>query len=64
EQMLEPVDKDRKYYIDVPDGFGPLGFMLLGYYVVGQIQKNYPGFQNNIGNYKQRAAKWTWLPPL
>ncbi|MHC4641998.1 MAG: hypothetical protein ACYS32_10160 [Planctomycetota bacterium] len=64
EQTLEPVDKDRKYYIDVPDGFGPLGFMLLGYSVVGQIQKNYPGFQNNIGNYKQRAKTWTWLSPL
>jgi hypothetical protein len=63
EQVLEPVDKDRKYYIDVPDGFGPLGFMLLGYSVVGQIQKNYPGFQNNIGTYKQRAKTWTWLLP-
>ncbi len=64
EQVLEPVDKERKYYIDVPDSFGPLGFMLLGYSVVGQIQKNYPGFQNNIGVYKQRASKWTWLTPI
>lgn len=64
EQVLEPVDKKRKYYIDVPDGFGPLGFMLLGYSVVGQIQKNYPGFQNNIGNYEKRAKKWKWLSPL
>jgi hypothetical protein len=61
EQMLEHVDKERKHYIDVPDNFGPLGFMLLGYSVVGQIQKNYPGFQNNILGYKQRAEKWTWL---
>ncbi|MHC4094754.1 MAG: hypothetical protein ACYSWZ_15500 [Planctomycetota bacterium] len=64
EQMLEPVSTERKYYIDVPDDFGPLGFMLLGYSVVGQIQKNYPGFQNNIGVYKQRATGWTWIPPL
>jgi hypothetical protein len=64
EQMLESVDEKRKHYIDVPDDFGPLGFMLLGYSVVGQIQKNYPGFQNNIGIYKQRATGWTWLPPL
>ncbi len=63
EQVLKPVDKDRKYCIDVPDGFGPLGFMLLGYSVVGQIQKNYPGFQKNIDAYKQRAETWTWLPP-
>lgn len=64
EQMLEPVPTKRKYYIDVPDDFGPLGFMLLGYSVVGQIQKNYPGFQNNIGIYKQRAKNWKWLSPL
>lgn len=64
EQVLEPVDKERKHYIDVPDGFGPLGFMLLGYSLVGRIQKNYPGFQNNIGIYKQRAKTWTWLSPL
>ena len=64
EQMLEPVPTERKYYIDVPDDFGPLGFMLLGYSVVGQIQKNYPGFQNNIGIYKQRAKTWTWLSPI
>ncbi|MHC4463785.1 MAG: hypothetical protein ACYS30_20490 [Planctomycetota bacterium] len=65
EQVLEPVPKERKpYYINVPDDFGPLGFMLLGYSVVGQIQKNYPGFQNNIGVYKQRAKKWKWLSPL
>ena len=63
EQMLEPVPTDRKYYIDVPDDFGPLGFMLLGYSVVGQIQKKYPGFQENIGNYKERAEIWTWLLP-
>ena len=64
EQVLEPVDKDRKYYIDVPDGFGPLGFMLLGYSVVGQIQKKYPGFQENIGDYEKRAKTWTWLSPI
>jgi hypothetical protein len=63
-QVLEPVPAERKYYIDVPDGFGPLGFMLLGYFVVGQIQKKYPGFQKNIGNYERRATKWTWLSPL
>ena len=64
EQVLESVDKERKYYIDVPEGFGPLGFMLLGYMVVGQIQKNYPAFQNNISVYKQRVKTWTWLSPL
>jgi hypothetical protein len=64
EQVLEPVPEGRKHYIDVPDNFGPLGFMMLGYSVVGQIQKNYPGFQNNISDYEQRAKKWKWLSPL
>jgi len=64
EQMLEPIPTERKYYIDVPDDFGPLGFMMLGYSVVGQIQKKYPGFQKNIGDYKQRAKIWKWLSPL
>jgi len=64
EQVLEPVEDKRQYYIDVPDGFGPLGFMLLGYSVVGQIQKDYPGFQNNIVNYGKRAKTWTWLSPI
>jgi len=63
-QVLEPVPEGRKHYIDVPDDFGPMGFMMLGYSVVGQIQKKYPGFQNNIGVYKQRAQKWKWLSPL
>ena len=63
-QVLEPVPEERKHYIDVPDNFGFLGFMMLGYSVVGQIQKNYPGFQNNIRDYKQRVKKWDWLPPL
>jgi hypothetical protein len=63
-QVLEPVPEERKHYIDVPDNFGPLGFMMLGYSVVGQIQKNYPDFQNNISDYGQRAKKWKWLSPL
>ncbi len=58
------VPSERKHYIDVPNNFGPLGFMMLGYSVVGQIQKKYPGFQNNIGDYEQRAKKWKWLSPL
>jgi len=63
EQVLEPVPEERKHYIDVPDDFGPLGFMMLGYSVVGQIQKNYPGFQKNIRDYDRRAKKWKWLSP-
>ena len=62
-QVLEPVPEERKHYIDVPDNFGPLGFMMLGYSVVGKIQKNYPGFQNNIRDYEQRVQGWDWLKP-
>ncbi len=63
-QVLEPVPEERKHYIDVPDNFGPLGFMMVGYSVVGRIQKNYPGFQNNIRDYERRAKQWKWLSPL
>ncbi len=63
-QVLEPVPEERRHYIEVPADFGPLGFMMLGYSVVGQIQKNYDGFKNNISDYEQRAEKWKWLSPL
>ena len=63
-QVLKLVPKRRRHYIDVPRGFGPLGFMMLGYSVVGQIQKNYPSFQDNIMEYKDRSEKWKWLSPI
>ncbi len=63
EQVFENVPQPRKHHIDVPDDFGPLGFMMLGYAVVGQIQKNYPAFQENLWDYKKRTRKWTWLSP-
>ncbi|MCP4262143.1 MAG: hypothetical protein GY774_32275 [Planctomycetes bacterium] len=63
-QVLKPVPKKRKHYIDVPRGFGPLGFMMLGYSVVGQIQKKYPSFQNNVEKYGRRSKKWKWLSPI
>lgn len=64
EQVLKPFPKKSKHYVDVPEDFGPLGFMMLGYSVVGQIQKNYPGFQKNIQDYARRARKWKWLSPI
>jgi len=64
EQVLGPVSEERKHYVDVPDGFGPLGFMMVGYSTVGQIQKNYPGFQRNIREYARRASQWKWLSPI
>lgn len=63
-QVLEPVPERREHYVDVPEGFGPLGFMMVGYSVVGQIQKNYPGFQKNIEEYGRRAKQWEWLSPI
>jgi hypothetical protein len=60
-QVLRLVPKERKHYVDVPDFFGPLGFMMLGYSVVGQIQKNYPSFQNNVEEYARISKEWIWL---
>ena len=64
EQVFENVPQHRKHYIDVPDDFGPLGFMMLGYSVVGQIQKNYDAFQERVRAYDLRAKKWNWLSPI
>jgi len=64
EKVFELVPPDRKHHIEVPSGFGPLGYMMVGYAVVGQIQKNYPDFQNNIWAYKKRTGDWEWLSPL
>ncbi len=65
EQVLKRADDDgRTHYIDVPDGLGPLGYMMLGYSVVGQIQKDYSDFQNNAWDYKERASKWRWLASI
>jgi len=64
DQVFEKVPEKRRHYIDVPAGFGPLGYMMLGYSVVGQIQKNYPDFQKNIWDYCKRAAEWERLSPL
>ncbi|UCE46595.1 MAG: hypothetical protein JSW47_13345 [Phycisphaerales bacterium] len=64
EQVLEPVAERRKHYVDVPEGFGPLGLMMVGYSVVGQIQRAYPDFQKNIGEYGRRAKQWKWLSPI
>ncbi|MHC4728396.1 MAG: hypothetical protein ACYS17_14340, partial [Planctomycetota bacterium] len=64
EVFEEVVLSKRKHYIDVPDEIGPLGFMMLGYSVVGQIQKNYPSFQENIWKYKERSDEWKWLSSI
>lgn len=64
DQVFKKVPKKRKHYIEVPKDFGPLGYMMVGYLVVGQIQKNYPAFQENIWDYARRARKWKWLSPL
>jgi len=66
DQVLEHIPMDRKHYINInkPDDFGPLGYLTLGYFVVGQIQKNYPGFQNNILDYKRETTGWEWINPI
>jgi hypothetical protein len=64
EHVLQRVPDERKHCVDVPEDFGPLGFMMLGYSVVGHIQKNYPAFQRNIADYAKRAKEWKWLSPV
>ena len=64
DQVFEKVPRKRKHYIEVPKDFGPLGYMMVGYSVVGQIQKKYPDFQRNLWIYAQRAKKWKRLSPL
>jgi len=64
DKVFELIEPDRKHLIDVPVGFGPLGYMMVGYAVVGQIQKNYPDFQKKILDYKGRTKDWIWLPPI
>lgn len=44
--------------------FADLGFLMLGYTMVGQIQKKYPDFQKRITDYGERTKKWKWLSPI
>ena len=47
---------ERRFRINVPGHFGPLGFLMTGYWIVGQIQKNHPGFQRDLKNYKEKRC--------
>lgn len=64
DKVFKFVSPERKHHIEVPAGFGPLGYMMVGYAVVGQIQKNYPDFQKKIRDYQDRTKDWIWLAPL
>ncbi|RLI97774.1 MAG: hypothetical protein DRO99_02445 [Candidatus Aenigmatarchaeota archaeon] len=52
------------HHIGVPDGFGPLGYMLLSYHIIGMIQKQYPAFQERIWEYKKMTSGWEWVSPI
>jgi hypothetical protein len=58
EKVFKFVSPDRKHHIELPAGFGPLGYMMVGYALVGQIQKSYPGFQEKIWDYQDRTKDW------
>jgi hypothetical protein len=62
--VFKEVPARRKHYVNVPPKFGPLGFLMVGYSVVGQIQKKYKDFQKQIMAYKKKSGKWDWLSPI
>ncbi len=64
EQVFEHIPGDRKHHIRVPEDFGPLGYMMTGYSLVGQIQKNYPSFQDNVLDYAERMKKMKRPEPI
>ncbi len=64
EQVLQNVPPKNKFCVDSPAEFGPLGFLMVGYSVVGQIQKNYPDFNRRIKDYKARIKDWVWPLPI
>jgi hypothetical protein len=64
DRVFKKVPKTRRHYVVVPAGFGPLGYMMVGYAVVGQIQKKYPAFQRNVWAYKRGTRGWPWLSPI
>ena len=64
EKVFELVSSDRKHHIELPAGFGPLGYMMVGYAIVGQIQKRYPDFQEKVWDYQDRTKNWIWPSPL
>jgi hypothetical protein len=51
---------ENRIDIPVPEGFGPLGYMMSSYYILGMIQKAKGDtlFQSNIADYYGRMKGW------
>ena len=58
--------EDRRQHIPLPKDFGPLGYLLVAYSVIGRIQrvKKDRGFQENILRYKAGTKGWDWASPV
>ena len=50
--------KQNRLNVTLPKSAGPATVMALGYYIIGQIQKQHPNyFKNNITNYTKQTSK-------
>lgn len=51
-------DADRRVHIPLPDDVGYAGMMAIGYYVIGQIQKQHPPyFKDALASYVAQASE-------
>ena len=50
--------KKTRLFVPIPDTFGYGAMVAIGYYVIGQIQKQHPPyFKNNILSYTKQASQ-------
>jgi len=60
---------ERRHHVELPDDLGPLGYLMVGYTIVGQMQRDmgdirgYP-FAERLPGYVQRARGWKWDSPI
>jgi hypothetical protein len=58
ENNMFGIEKNR-FHIPLPDTVGYAAMMAIGYYVIGQIQKQHlPYFKDNIKEYTQKASEF------
>jgi len=63
-QVFEDIPNERKHIVCLPKGLGPLGYLMVGYSLVGKIQAGYPAFQERVGEYAKKARNWLRLSPI
>ena len=51
-------EQECRLFVPLPDNCTPAGFLAIGYFVVGQIQKHYPSFfKQNIVEYAKFVSE-------